>query len=194
MADYSGERLNIYYALEIMNSTATLVDIGGPLVVDLPAEARGAGIMEGSTPQAKVIGGRLTVLGPFAPGTTKVNLAYALRYDGPTAHLEQRWPVEAATFGIFALKTGSLDLVSTQLTSKQSSVQQGQPLVIGILPALPKDQPLVVDITGLPHHAAWPRNVALGSASTIAVLGLWVRRLGPPRAVGVHEPGPATGF
>ena len=27
--------------------------------------------------------------------------------------------------------------------------------------------------TGLPHYPAWPRNVALGSAGTIALIGFW---------------------
>lgn len=173
VVDYSDERLNIYYALQIVNGSSSPVDIGGPLLIELPAEARGAGMMEASTPQAKVTGSRVTVLGPFAPGVTSVNVAFELPYGGPVAHLEQKWPTEAQSFGIFALKTGDLDLVSTQLSTKQSSVQQGQPLVMGLLAQLPQGQPLLVDITGLPHHAVWPRNVALGSAGTVALIGLW---------------------
>ena len=173
VVDYSDERLNVYYALQIVNASPSPVDIGGPLLISLPVEARGAGMMEASTPQAKVAGSRVTVLGPFAPGITSVNVAFELPYSGPTAHLRQRWPVEAAPFGIFALKTGELDLVSAQLSTKQSSVQQGQPLVMGLLPQLPEARLLDIDITGLPHHALWPRNVALGSAGVIAVMGLW---------------------
>lgn len=173
VADYSDERLNIYYALQIVNSSTSPVDIGGPLLINLPSEARGAGMMEASTPQAKVTGSRVTVLGPFAPGITSVNVAFELPYSGPTAHLQQKWPVDAQPFGIFALKTGDLDLVSAQMSTKQSSVQQGQPLVMGLLAQVPPGQPLVVDITGLPHHAVWPRNVALGSAGTITLIGLW---------------------
>lgn len=173
VADYSDERLNIYYALQIVNGGSAPVDIGGPLLINLPSEARGAGLMEASTPQAKVAGSRVTVLGPFAPGVTSVNVAFELPYSGPTAHLQQKWPVEAQPFGIFALKTGDLDLVSSQMSTKQSSVQQGQPLVMGLLAQVPTGQSLDVDITGLPHHAVWPRNVALGSAGTIALLGLW---------------------
>jgi hypothetical protein len=44
---------------------------------------------------------------------------------------------------------------------------------MGLLPALPAGQTLTLDITGLPHHAAWPRNVALGMAGTIMAIGLW---------------------
>jgi hypothetical protein len=173
VADYSDERLNIYYALQIVNGSTSPVDIGGPLSIKLPAEARGAGMMEASTPQAKVAGSRVTVLGPFPPGVTSVNVAFELPYSGPTAHLEQRWPVEAQPFGIFVLKTGDLDLSSAQLSTKQASVQQGQPLVMGLLAQVPEGQPLIVDITGLPHYPLWPRNLALGSAGTIALIGLW---------------------
>ncbi|MEO8482613.1 MAG: hypothetical protein ABI634_10415 [Acidobacteriota bacterium] len=173
VTDYSDERLNVYYALQIVNGSSSPVDVGGPLLIDLPAEARGAGMMEQSTPQAKVNGSRVTVLGPFAPGVTSVNVAFELPYSGPTAHLRQKWPIEAEPFGMFGLKTGDLDLVSEQLSTKQSSVQQGQPLVMGVLPQMPLGQALAVDITGLPHHAVWPRNIALGSAGTITLIGLW---------------------
>lgn len=173
VADYADERLNIYYALQILNAGTSPVDIGGPLLIDLPAEARGAGLMEQSTPQAQVSGSRVTVFGPFAPGVTTVNVAFELPYSGPVAHLRQIWPVEARQFGIFALKSGDLDLASPQINGKQSSVQQGQPLVMGLLSALPKGQALTVDISGLPHAAVWPRNLALGSAGAIALIGIW---------------------
>lgn len=173
VADYSNEQLNVYYALQILNAKTSPVDIGGPLVVTLPTDARGATVMEGSSPQAKADGARVVVIGPFAPGATVVNVAFEMPYDGPTAHIQQRWPVATEGFGIFALKTGDLDLVSSQIAAKQSSVQQGQPLVMGLLPALSAGQTLTFDITGLPHHVVWPRYTALGAAGAITTLGLW---------------------
>jgi hypothetical protein len=171
--DYADERLNIYYAIQVVNAGPAPVDIGGPLIFALPKEARGAALMEGATPQAKASGSRVTVVGPFNPGTTDVNIAYELPYSGGTATLVQQWPADAQGFGAFALKTGSLDLVSPQLINKQSSVQQGQPLVMGLLPAMPTGQTVTLDITGLPHHAVWPRNVALTIAGIVVMAGLW---------------------
>jgi hypothetical protein len=173
VADFTDDRLDIYYAVQILNATSSPVDIGQPFDITLPSAARGATIMDGSSPQAVISSGHVVVTGPFAPGATTVNIAYSLPYDGAVAHLEQRWPVDAAAFGVFALKTGDLDLSSPQLTTKQTGVQQGQALVMGLLPALPAGQTVTLDITGLPHHAAWPRNVALGMAGTIMAIGLW---------------------
>ena len=129
--------------------------------------------MDGSSPTATVTGARVTVLGPFAPGATNVNVAFELPYTGGTAHLEQQWPVSSQGTGVFAIKSGEIDLASAQLTAKQSSVQQGQALVMGLLPAVSAGQTLSLDITGLPHKAVWPRNVALGLAGFLTLLGLW---------------------
>src|SRR4029078_9635119 len=62
------ERLEVFYVMEFVNSARTRVDIGGPLIIDLPAEARGASLMEGSSKQAAVTAARVTITGPFAPG------------------------------------------------------------------------------------------------------------------------------
>ncbi len=171
--DYSNELLNVYYVIHVVNPSAAPVDLGGPLVFELPREARSATAMQGMTPQATVSGARVTVLGPFAPGRTDVNLAYTLPFTGDTARLEQEWPAPAQPFALFALKTGDMDIVSSQLNDKQSGVQQGQQIVMGMTPALEPGQALSVDITGLPHRSTLPRNIALGLAGAISAIGLW---------------------
>lgn len=129
--------------------------------------------MQGMTPQATVSGSRVTVLGPFAPGRTDVNVAYTLPFHGDTARLEQQWPAPAQPFALFALKTGDMDVVSPQLTDKRSGEQQGQQIVMGMTPALERGQSLAVDITGLPHRSTLPRNIALGLAGIVCAVGLW---------------------
>ena len=171
--DYSNELLNVYYVVQVMNPASTPVDLGGPLVFELPTEARSATLMEGATPQATAANARVTVLGPFAPGRTDVNVAYTLPFDGPTARIEQSWPAPSQPFSVFALKTGEMDLVSPQLNGKQQSEQQGQPLVMGTTPALAPGDVLTLEVTGLPHRPTWPRNLALGAAGVICAIGLW---------------------
>jgi hypothetical protein len=171
--DYSNELLNVYYVMHVMNPGSAPVDLGGPLVIDLPTEARSATLMEGATPQATVADARVTVRGPFSPGRTDVNVAFTLPFNGDTAHIEQRWPTQAQPFSVFALKTGEMDLVSPQLAGKQSALQQGQALVMGRTPALAPGDVFSLEITGLPHRPAWPRNIALGAAGLICVVGLW---------------------
>jgi hypothetical protein len=171
--DYSNELLNVYYVLQVLNPESTPVDLGGPLVLELPTEARSATLMEGATPQATAANARVTVMGPFAPGRTNVNVAYTLPFNGPAARIEQRWPVPTRQFSVFALKTGEMDLASPQLNGKQLSEQQGQALVMGTTSALPAGDLLTLDVTGLPHRPTWPRNLALGAAGIICCIGLW---------------------
>ena len=86
------DRLTGYYLFDIENSSRTPVDIGGPLMLDLPREARGASALDGSTKQATIGGTHVVVLGPFAPGTTPLQVAFELPYSGGTARVEQRMP------------------------------------------------------------------------------------------------------
>src|SRR5262245_24427791 len=72
------DQLEVFYVLEIVNSARARVDIGGPLVVELPREAIGASVIEGSSPSATVSNGRLVVTGPFASGTTAVQVGFRL--------------------------------------------------------------------------------------------------------------------
>jgi hypothetical protein len=40
--------------------------------------------------------------------------------------------------------------------------------------ALPPGTELTIQLTNLPHHATWPRNVALGLAALIVTVGAWL--------------------
>jgi hypothetical protein len=171
--DFTNELLNVYYVIDVVNPGPAPVDIGGPLVIDLPTEARSATMLNGATPQASVDGARVTVRGPFAPGSTPVNVAFTLPFSGDTAHLEQVWPAEAAPFTIFAIKTGDMDLVSPQLVNKQQTEREGQPLVAGSTATMPPGSTLQLEVTGLPHRPTWPRNTAFALAAAIAAIGLW---------------------
>jgi hypothetical protein len=171
--DYSNELLNVYYVVHVINPGTAPVDLGGPLVIDLPTEARSATLMDGATTQATVADARVTVRGPFAPGRTDVNVAFTLPFSGDTVRVEQRWPAQAQPFSVFALKTGEMDLVSAQLEGKQDGVQQGQALVMGRTPVLAAGEVFTFDVTGLPHRPTWPRNLALGAAGLISAIGLW---------------------
>ena len=73
---FQEERLEVFYVMEIVNSARTRVDIGGPVIVDLPPAARSASLIDGSSKQATVTGGRVTITGPFASGSTMAQVAY----------------------------------------------------------------------------------------------------------------------
>src|SRR5207244_6488398 len=89
---FNDERLRVFYVVEIVNSARVPVNPGGPFVMDLPAEARAATLLQGSTKQATVIGARVMVTGPFTPGSTTLQIAYEILFDSHRARLVQSWP------------------------------------------------------------------------------------------------------
>ena len=84
--EFRDDALQVFYVLDILNNARTRVDIGGPLIIDLPTGAGGASVLEGSSPTATVSGDRLTVTGPFAPGITSVQVGFQLRHDRSESH------------------------------------------------------------------------------------------------------------
>jgi hypothetical protein len=166
------ETLTVFYVLDIINSARTPVDIGGPLVMTLPTGARAAGVMDGSSPQAKVNGTRLNVLGPFAPGTTSVQMGFELATGADSKVIEQAWPVAFPEATIVLQQTGREDLVSSQVSGKNTTTSNGQRVVFGRVAAVPANGTLKIEITGLAHHSRWPRNVALTLVLSLLAIGL----------------------
>jgi hypothetical protein len=178
IAQFKQDRLELFYILEISNTARTPVDIGGPVLIDLPREARGVTVMEGSTTNASAKGTRVTVLGPFPPGATEVNVGFEMPYRGPVAHVAQRWPLQLPHVTVLVVREGGLDVRSAQFTSTRE-MDQGQPAVVGTGPGLAAGGSLAFDVTGLPHHAAWPRYMALALAACIVLTGVWAAMTAP---------------
>jgi hypothetical protein len=181
IAEMQNDQLTVFYLLQIVNSARTPVDIGGPFVVDLPREARGATVMEGSTPKATANGPRITILGPFAPGITSVQAAFELPYSGGTARIDQKMPAALEQVTVVVQQIGGLTLASPQLAAKREVNDQGQALILGTGPGLAAGQALTLEISGLPHRASWPKNLALALAGLIAAAGLWSAITAAPR-------------
>ena len=165
VADFSDERLNVYYVVELLNTARSPVDIGGPVVFDLPQGARGASILEGSTKQAVVSGARITVTGPFASGSTNVHVGFSLPFSGSIAPIRQAFPVPAQGLTVIGLQSNGLDIRSPQFTSRQFATDQGR-RVVAKSPASAKR----VRRPGLPRAFSWLYR-PLGSGVRCA--GLW---------------------
>jgi len=176
------DRLDIYYVLQVLNSARTPVDIGGPLIVDLPTEARGAALMDQPPPNATLTGTRLTVTGPFAPGPTVVSLAFELPFSGGSVSLDQKLPVAMEQPLVLVPQAGGLDVTSPALPQRRTASDQGQPLTIVTGPALAAGSTLSLTVSGLPHHALWPRYTALTLAGVILTIGIWAAAFPPPQA------------
>ena len=182
VAQFNNDQLNVFYILEVLNSARVPVDIGGPLIFDLPREARGATVLEGSTKQATANGPRVTVTGPFAPGVTNVEIAFVLPYRSDTARLVQRWPAAVQQTTVFVVQSGGLAVSSPQISQRRDLVDQGQPLILGSGGGIAAGQALELEISGLPSRPVWPRNVALSLAALIAIAGIWAAATAGPRS------------
>ena len=66
-----------------------------------------------------------------------------------------------------------LTLRSPQLSANREITDQGQAVILGTGPGIAAGQSLSVEIDGLPHHAAWPRQLALTMAAMIVAAGFW---------------------
>ncbi|HUF24936.1 MAG TPA: hypothetical protein VMN81_12465 [Vicinamibacterales bacterium] len=165
------ESLHVFYVLDIVN-TARVPVAGGPLIFDLPSGAAGATLLGGSTAQATVGGNRVTVTGPFAPGTTALQIAYELPYRGARATIEQTLPAALPTLAAAGETTGGVTMESPQFAAMRDMDAGGRPFKVGNGPAIPAGGTLTLTFDNLPHHPRWPRFMALGVAVAIMIGGL----------------------
>jgi hypothetical protein len=167
------EGLTVFAILQILNSAQTPVQPLQSLVFELPDNAQGAGILDGSSPQATVAGRRVTVAGPFTPGSTSVQFAYGLPYSGGDLRFSQTFPVALTQLTVIAQKVGDMRLSSEQLSQHRDMTAEGQAYIVGQGPTVKAGDALVLDFSGLPHHAVWPRNLAVAMAIAILGAGTW---------------------
>ena len=166
------EVVNVFYLLDINNTARVPVNPPSPFAFDLPADAQGAGIMEGSSPKAKVAGRHVTVDGPFAPGHTFVQVGTSIPVDGSgRIAFTQAFPAQFQSMSVIAQKVGDAKLESPQLTSQREMPADGQIYIAAAGGVLAAGQPLAVTLSGLPHHSSTARNVALTLAVGIIAAG-----------------------
>lgn len=167
------ESVQVYYLLDLVNKASTPVNPPAPLVFEVPAEAGGAAILEGSSPQAALSGKRVTIGGPFAPGSTSVQLAYEI--PAPTGSLEvaQRFPVSFEQLAVIVKKVGSTSVRSRQITRQQEAPAGGEVYIWGTGGTIAANQPIEIALDGMPHHSPVPRWIALSLAVVIVAVGVW---------------------
>jgi hypothetical protein len=175
--EFQNDRLSAFYLLEIVNTARTRVDTGGPLIVQLPEGAGGARLMEGSFAGATAQGDRVTIAGPFPPGTSSVQIGFQLLHSSDALTIVQRFPVSLQRVAVFVEQVGSVAVSSPQLTEHgHANAGDGTAFVTGTGGALAANSDLVIHLTNLPHAPTWPRNVALGLAALIVAAGIWLAR------------------
>jgi hypothetical protein len=166
--------LTVFYLLEVVNNARTPIDIGGPLMIELPTGAAGASMMQGSSPSASAQGDRVTITGPFAPGKTLAQVGFSLPQAGASTTIRQRWPAALAQVFVGVEKIGAIRVSSPQLTdSREVNTQGGAVFIMGTGGRLNANEELVINLSGIPAHSQTLRNVALGLAAIIFGLGAW---------------------
>src|SRR5262249_51986949 len=145
-----------------------------PFAFDVPTEALGTTVLEGSTPQAGVTGRHVLVQPPFPPGRTLVELTYQLPAESGTATVTQKLPANLEEVGVIVKKVGDVK-VSSPLFARQEDVSlQGEVFAAGTGASVNAGQPIMATVTGVPHHSTLPRWITLGLAAVIIGIGVWM--------------------
>jgi hypothetical protein len=172
--------LNVFNILQLVNSTQTPVRTPGPLFFELPPDATGAGILEGSAKTAVAEKGRISVSGPFPPGNTIVQFAYSLPFGPDSLTIRQKLPVAMAQFTILVQKAGGMEVSSPQMQQQREMTAEGQAYIVGKGPAVNAGDTIAIRLSGLPHEATWPRYLAVTLAVAILAAGAIAARGGGP--------------
>jgi hypothetical protein len=167
------EAVDVYYLLDVENNARVPVNTAKPFAFDLPKGATGATIMDGSSPLATLAANRLSIKGPFPPGHTFVQVAYELASADGTASVTQVFPANFEQLGIVVKKIGDVALSSPQIANQREMPAEGEMYIAGNGGTLAAGQPLQVELTGIPHHNAAPRWLAIGLAGAIVLFGVW---------------------
>jgi len=167
------EALDVFYLLDIANNAKSPVNPAAPFEFEMPDGARGCGIMQGSSPQAAVTGAHVTVQGPFAPGSTFVQVACEVPAASGEVAIAQRFPAALEHLAVVVKKLGNTALRSPQLREQRELPAEGEVFIAATGGAVAAGQPIALNVDGIPHHSSAPRRIALSLALAIALAGVW---------------------
>jgi hypothetical protein len=170
------ESLEIYYLLDIANNARVPVNPPTDFTFDMPKGATGTAILEGSSPNASVKDGRVTVKGPFAPGRTLVQVGAVLSAGDASVQITQRFPAMLEQLAIVVKKVGETTLASPQIATQQEMTASGDAYIAGTGGSVAAGQQIQFTLDNLPHHSPLPRVIALSLAGIIVVVGVWMCR------------------
>ncbi len=126
------EALNVFNILQIVNTARTPVEPREPIVFESAAERRRRdAAATGRAPRQLPRGRRILIAGPFAPGPTLVQFAYAVPYSGPNVTIEQRMPAVLNQVTVMAQKVGEMELNSPNVAQRREMSAQGETYIVG---------------------------------------------------------------
>ena len=175
LVELGEELIEVYYLLDVFNQSPWPVEPEPPFELRLPPGAQSGTVLGGSTPRTLVDGPRVWVQGAFEPGVTPVHVASILPYSGDGLVLSQVFPADFEQLLVFVEQWGALDVASAQIERRgeMSAAETGlSALIWGAGRRVPAGEPVVLELSGLPHHAGWPRIVTLALSALIVVIGM----------------------
>ena len=185
--EFNDDQLRVFYLLEIVNTARARVDIGGPLVIELPRAAQGAALLPDSAQTASVNGDVVTVTGPFGSGTTNVQIGFTLDFDRSEFTLSQVFPATVQQVLLVVQQSGAIGASSPQVPQMaERQAENGTRFLVGQGPTLPAGKPLTLTLTNLTTRSKAPRYVALGLAFAVVVVGIWLGVSGGKRSDAVR--------
>jgi hypothetical protein len=168
------ESVEVYYLLDIENSARAPVNPTTPFVFDMPDEAVGTTVLDGSTPLVSVKGRRVTVAAPVPPGHHFVQVAASIPAENGEITIAQRLPANLEGLAVVVKKVGATALASPQIANQREMPADGETYLAGTGGAVAAGQPVSITVSGVPHHSRAGRFIALTLAAAIVVIGIWV--------------------
>ncbi len=183
------ELVRMYYLLDVQNTGAAPANPPTEFAFDLPEGAAGAGLLEGTSPQAQLAGTHVRVPGPFAPGQTVVQIGAQFPTTDGTLEVTQAFPAALAQVAVIVRKLGTTAITSPQITNQEEFTEQGETYIQAVGPPVSAGQPITLTLSGMPHHSLLPHRIALSLAFLIAVIGAFaaIRAPEPDRAAAAAE-------
>jgi len=168
--------VNVFYLLDIENNARAPVNTPAPFEFDLPAGAMRSSLMDGSSPLALVKGRRVSVQGPFPPGHTFVQVAYALAGDSGSIDAAQPFPATVEQVAIVVKKAGATTFHSNHAKDQRELPAEGETYIGATGGTVPAGQAIDFAVSGFPHRNRTPRLIALVLAVVIIGAGVWAAR------------------
>jgi hypothetical protein len=114
----------------------------------------------------------VAITGPFAPGSTPVQVAFGLGPAGAERILSQKLPVVLFPVQVIVTQVGGVRMASPQFNSSSEVPNDGRSFLLGTGPALPAGTALSITLSGLPTRSRTGRNVALALACLVLAAGV----------------------
>jgi len=179
--EFDDDALTVFYIFDIVNAGATPVSPKTEIAFELPEGAQQPTLLEGSSTQATLRGRLVSIAGPFAPGSTPVQIAFGLGPAGSERIISQVLPVAWARVQVIVTKLPGLSMTSPQFASTSEQPGDTHNFILGSGAVLEPGKPLSVALAGVPSRSRMGRNVTIVLALLVLIGGLWAAATTPAR-------------